>query len=250
MMDCKNARLVLEVAHPLATELDACDKEELASHLADCPDCGPWAESEHRFDDHVGKALRAVPVPAELSHRIMGRLQAERLTWYRLRIVRATSVAAVLLLAIWLSWALWWSRKPAVDWNGFGQTVDQMLYTAQQVEDSFANQGVTMTAPPQFDYRNLQSFGLRDFQGQQVPYMLFLSPGSKDRPPALAEVYVLSGLQFNITEAPKDLRLAEGRRQMRTLRHTDPSLQNVLYLVVFPTGTPLDHFFLPEHKRA
>jgi hypothetical protein len=250
MMDCKNARLVLEVAHPLATELDARDKEELAGHLADCPACGPWAESEHRLDDHLGKALRAVPVPAELSRRIMDRLQVERLAWYRVRILRAALVTVVLLLAIWLSWALWWSRKPVPDWNGFGQTVDQILYTAQQVEDSFANQGVTMTAPPQFDYRNLQSFGLRDFQGQQVPYLLFLSQGTKDRPPALAEVYVLSERQFDIAETPRHLGLAEGRKTMRILRHSDPAHQNVLYLVVFPTGTPLDHFFLPEHKRA
>src|SRR5262245_15065422 len=169
-MDCNNARLLLEVARPLSKELDAADRAELAGHLADCPDCGPWAENEHRLDDYVGKALRAVPLPPDFSQRILGRLQVERHLWYRKRLARAASAAAVLLVVLGLTWVLWLSKKPAPDLDGFSHDVKEFVYTPQQVEDSFALQGVTMTAPPQFNYKFLQSHGLRDFQGRKVPY--------------------------------------------------------------------------------
>jgi hypothetical protein len=249
-MDCNNARLVLEVAHPLATELDARDKQELASHLADCPDCGSWAETEQRLEDYVGKAIRAVPVPPQLSQRILGRLHVERLAWYRLRAVRAAGVAAVLLVVLVLGWVFWWSKKPAPDWGAFRYEVSQFLYTAHDVEDSFAARDVTMTAPPQFDYGHLVSQGLRDFQGQQVPYLVFLNLGGKDRPPAMAEVYVLSTRQFDIQETPKAMSAMVGRKQIRILRHPDPGRQDTLYVVVLPAETPLEVFFLPSIKPA
>jgi hypothetical protein len=249
-MDCKNARLVLEVAHPLATELDARDKEELAGHLADCPDCGSWAETEHRVEDYLGKAIRTVPIPPELSHRILGRLHVERLAWYRLRAVRAASVAAVLLVVLVLGWALWWNKKPTPDWNAVCYDVSQFLYTAHDVEDSFAARDVAMTAPPQFDYGHLVSHGMRDFQGQQVPYLLFLNPGGKDRPPAFAEVYVLSNRQFNTKDTPKVLPATGSRKQIRILRHPEPDRQDSLYVVVLPAETPLEVFFLPSIKPA
>jgi len=247
-MDCNNARLLLEVAHPLATELDARDKEELASHLADCPDCGPWAESEHRLDDHVGTAVRAVPVPARLSQSILDRLQVERHLWCRVRAVRAAGVAAALLLVLGLTWLLWWNRKPAPDLDAFSRSVAEFLYTTQQVEDSFADQGVTMTAPPQFDYRLLQSHGLRDFQGKQVPFLLFFYAGAKDKQPALAEVYVVSSQQFDLAEAPKQTALSGSRKNIMILKHPEPGRQGVLYVIVFTEGTQLQVFFLPGAK--
>jgi hypothetical protein len=247
-MDCKNARLVLEVAHPLATELDSRDKKELARHLADCPECGPWAEAEHRLDDHFGKAFRAIPMPEHLPERLLARLQLDRAQWYRVRATRAVGVAAVALLVLWLVWALWLSRKPVPDWAEFGQNA--VMSTAQQLEGAFGGMGVDMVAPPQFDYGLLESHGLRDFQGKQVPYLLFFSPGGKDKLPAMAEVYVLSDRQFNLDEVPHNLALAEGRKHVKFLRHPDPQHQNVVYVVVFTAGARLEIFFLPQMKAA
>src|SRR5207244_393513 len=114
-MDCNNARLLLEVAHPLANELDARDTAELAGHLADCPDCGPWAQNEHRVDEALGKAMRAVPVPSGLALKIVRRLHVERDAWYRGWAVRAAGIAAALLLLLWGSWAFWLGKKATVD---------------------------------------------------------------------------------------------------------------------------------------
>jgi hypothetical protein len=242
-MECKQARLLLEVAHPLPAELEAQDKEELASHLADCPDCGPWAEGEHRLDDAMGRAIRAVPVPTELAQRILGRLQAERWLWYRVRAVRLAAVAAILFIVFGLVWVLWWNRKPAPNWDEFSEA-GRFLYTAQQVEDSFAGKGVEMIAPPQFDYGLLESHGLQDFQGRQVPYLLFVLPADKGGPPQIGEVYVLSNRQFNIGEVPQKLTLSSGRKDIRILRH--PERQDVLYVVVVTAGTRFERFFLRE----
>jgi hypothetical protein len=249
-MDCKNARLVLELAHPLATELSPQDKEELAGHLAECPDCGSWAEGERRLEDHLGQAVRAVPVPPELSQRILGRLQIERAAWYRVRAIRAAGVAAVVLLVLGVGWVFWWSKRPAPDWNWLRYEISKSPYTAHDVEDSFAAQDIAMTAPPQFDYGHLESHGLREFQGQQVPYLVFLNPGGKDRPPAIAEVYVLSNPQFNIKDPPNSLSVTGGRKQIRILHHPDPTRQDTLYIVVLPVEAPLEVFFLPASKPA
>ena len=81
--------MLLEVAHPLATELEANETEALAAHLADCPDCGPWAEAEHRIDEKVGVAMRDVAIPDGLQQRIVRRLGVERDAWWRARVKRS-----------------------------------------------------------------------------------------------------------------------------------------------------------------
>ena len=93
-MDCKHARMLLDVAHPLATELEAVETEALAAHLAECPDCGFAAEAERRVDEKFGAAMRDVPVPDGLQQRIVRRLQGERDAWWRARVFRAASAAA------------------------------------------------------------------------------------------------------------------------------------------------------------
>jgi len=233
---------MLEVAHPLATELDAWDQEDLAGHLADCSDCGAWAESERRLDSHVGKAMRAVPMPAGLSQRILSHLEGERNAWYRSLAVRVAGLAAVLLLAICLGYAFWWNWKPGVDLVEVATQVDQHLYSAEMVEESFADKGVIMTAPPQFDYARLELHELVDFQGsKQVPYMLFFYPGGDHgRPAAVAQVYVLSDRQFsNIQEARKQMALPGSRKNVSVLTHPDPARQNVLYVVIYTAGADL-----------
>ena len=104
-MDCKHARMLLEVAHPIATQLEPAETAALASHLADCPDCGFVAEAERRVDEKFTAAMRDVPVPEGLKERIGRRLQGERDAWWRVRVLRAfgTAAAACLLaLAGWL----------------------------------------------------------------------------------------------------------------------------------------------------
>jgi hypothetical protein len=249
MMDCKNARILLQVAHPLATELDAADKQELATHLADCPECGPWAENEHRLDDHFGTAMQALPVPADLSQRLLGRLRVERHLWYKVRILRAAGAAAVLLMAAWLIWVLWWNKKSAPDLDELNYDANNTLYTSQLVEEWFAYRGIAMKAPLQFNYQLLESQGLRDFQGKQVPYLVFFYGGDKDWPASMAEVFVLSSQQFNLAEIPQQA-AAAGKKKVMILRNPEPDQQNCVYVVVYSIGTPLEVFFLNRNRPA
>ena len=88
-MDCKTARLLLDFARPLCPELDTADAEALHSHLAECPECGPFAAGERRIDGHFGRAVRDVPVPEHLRDRLVKRLAVERDAWYRRRLLPA-----------------------------------------------------------------------------------------------------------------------------------------------------------------
>ncbi|HYV39656.1 MAG TPA: hypothetical protein VE988_28465 [Gemmataceae bacterium] len=239
-MDCKNARLLLEVAHPLATELDARDTAELAGHLSDCPDCGPWAETEHRLDEMFGNAMRAVPVPDGLAQRIIGRLHVERDAWYRGWAVRAAGVAAALLLTVWASWAFWLGKKPALDMDEFVFETEQFLYKPELVEQAFAAKGVKMLAPPNFDYTLLHSHGMADFQSRRVPFLEFFQPGNKDVPSGMAKVYVVSTEQFRLDDA-KNLTVA-GSRQNIVVRPNDKNA-SFAYIIVYPVGASLERSF-------
>ncbi len=212
---------------------------QLASHLADCPDCGTWAESERRIDEHIGHAMRAVAVPPMLSLHLMRRLGVERDAWYRGWMVRAVGIAAGLLVAVWLGWALWWNHRPGVDLGGIAQLVDVPLSSPEQVEDWFDYRlGVSMTAPPQFNYALLFDEGRAEFQGKLVPYLLFHDP---KKPEAIAKVYVLSARQFNLEEARKQTVPQGSRRNVTVLLH--PTNSGVLYVGVCPAGVSLDSFF-------
>src|SRR5262245_10465360 len=103
-MDCRNARLLLEFARPLTAELDAGEAEALQGHLADCPECGALAREERRLDEHLGRAVRDVPVPEGLRDRLLARLATERDAWFRRWLLRAVGVAAGIALAVWLVW--------------------------------------------------------------------------------------------------------------------------------------------------
>jgi hypothetical protein len=240
-MDCNHARLLLEVAHPIATELDARETEQLAAHLASCPDCGALAENDRLADEQLAKVMRDVPVPDGFKFRLLNRLNAERDAWYRRWLVRAGGVAAALVLAVGLVYATWWSKKPDPNWEAVAAEVNEMLYTPELVQEAFAAKGVTMEAPPRFDYNDLQLYGMADFQGKRVPYLLFFHKGTGDKDlAAFAKVYVLSERDFNIHEARKQIH--QGSRQSIRLL-TFPDQPRYLYVVIHTPGRPLEQVF-------
>lgn len=230
-MDCKHARLLLEVAHPIATELDARDKEQLAAHLADCPECGAWAESERLSDEQIGAAMRDVPVPDGFKLRLLNRLGNERDAWYRGWAVRGMGVAAALLITVFLGYGFWSSRRPAPDWERLTADINEMAYSPETVEQDFAKKGITLTAPPRFDYTGLAAYGMADFQGKKVPYLTFIHRGTGDKDkPALATVYVLSDRQFNLDVTRNRPPPASGRSSIQLL--AAPDNPHILYVAV------------------
>jgi hypothetical protein len=195
-MDCKTARLLLEFARPLSPDLDSADAEGLHEHLADCPDCGPLYRAERSVEDHLARAMRAVPVPEGLEARLSDRLRRERRAWYRWRLWvpgGAAAAAAALLLAIFLGFGPH-GTLPGVSLEELYHGLNNRAgATPAQIEDWFySTYYVHTVVPPQFDYHFLAFYDLADFQGQRVPMLLFL------RGQATARVYILSAKQFNL----------------------------------------------------
>src|SRR5262245_25872138 len=155
-MDCRTARLLLDFVRPLAPELEAGEAEGLHDHLVDCPECRSIVHTERHLDDHIGQAVRAVPVPTDLQARILARLQRERKTWYRRRLWAPVTgaAAAVLLLAVWFGLG---HHKPRVAPNlDFHALNLQAGSRPDQVENWFKeSQHLVTVVPPQFNYNYL-----------------------------------------------------------------------------------------------
>jgi hypothetical protein len=205
-MDCKTVRLLLDYARPRSAELAGDDAAALEGHLHACPDCEVLARGERQFDDHLGRAVRNVPVPDGLRDRLLNRLAAERRTWYRRQARRwgPVAAAAVVLLALGLWWQ--WPRHqlPAPDLDAMVEYVSQnnnARISAEKVEEWFNNNypDLPVVAPREFELRAL-NYGLLayadlgQFQGQRVPMLLFAS-GDKQ-----ARVYILSHKHFDLGE--------------------------------------------------
>jgi hypothetical protein len=197
-MDCKAARLLLEFARPRPAELEPGDGEALAEHLADCPDCAAAAGSEQRIDEHLGRALRDVPVPEGLRGRLLERLHGEAVRRGRRRWLRGASLAAAaaaILAAVWLAWG----RKepltrvsPEEAWH---EVTAQAGNRPDRIEEWFLDTyQIKTVAPLDLNYNLLISYDLAHFQGRQVPRLLFIRDGER------ATVYLLSDSQFDLHE--------------------------------------------------
>lgn len=230
-MDCKTARLLLDFARPLGTELEESEGEALAGHLADCSACGTLHRVERKVDDHIGKAMRAVPVPDGLRDRIVVKLAGQRDRWYLRRVGwgAAAAVAAAVLLTFTVTYL---GRKPEVDLAGYHAQVN-ILPTSPEEVGSFLKRPALL-APTQFNYRNLVSCSWADFQGRKVPQLVFR------RGTELATVYILNDRQFDLKSLENQGPLSGG--QSVSVLWPTGGEKHTAYVVVF-TGGSLEPFF-------
>jgi hypothetical protein len=239
-MDCRTARLLLDLAHPSAAELDAAEAEALRRHLTACPTCEALADSERRFEEQVGSAVRNVPVPEGLSARLRECLQTERRNWYvrRLRFA-AVATAAVVALGVWLG-TIWRNRNwPEPDVYTLREQVASVNQrSAKQVEEWFREQyGLEITAPPDFNYALLTHYDLANCQGKRVPLLLFTRLQLEDGPPrvAKARVYILSSRQFDLKKFTGEA-LSESNSLGYTVKVQRPADRPDLAYVIIHTG--------------
>jgi hypothetical protein len=231
-MDCKTARLLVDFSRPLAPELEESEGEALAGHLAECPACGALHRAERRIDDHLGKAMRAVPVPEGLRQRILGKLatQGERRYLRRLAWGAAAALAASVLLVAGLTY---WGQRPPVNIEAQYATANKPLpRDASEVGAWFSRPA--LLAPTQFDYHGLIQCDWSDFQGRKVPCLLFRQ-GSE-----LAWVYILNDRQFDLKSLQGQGPLSGGRSI--ALLWPAGGEQHTAFIVIF-TGGSLETFF-------
>jgi hypothetical protein len=212
-MDCRTARLLLDYARPHAPELASDDAVALERHLAGCPDCADAAARDHRVDDCLGRAVRAVEVPVGLRQMICNRLDADRADWRRRvwgRVLRYAAAAAVLVAAVWgfLRWRQ--AQLPRIDPEDVGRDFVERRYspfTREKVEELFRNRNVDYPLPRGLNYAYLTTYGLADLPGQQgqqlrqVPQLVFIR--HDDDPGGVHEhalVYILSRDEFEVVQ--------------------------------------------------
>ncbi len=239
-MDCKTARLLLLFAQPLPTELEASEAEALESHLADCPECGPLAQAERQTDASLGRAMREVPVPADLRSRLLARLDAERGAWYRRRSARILTAAAALGLVVWLGLS-WLGQRTAIDLQALHNEVSQQTGgRPEQVEQWFYDKyRIRTSAPTDFNYNLLTTYHLADLENHRVPWLMFLHAEGA------AHVYILRDNHFNVSALLAQPRFESGGIAVEVRPHpTDPHL---VYLVWY-TGGSLRRFLVDEQR--
>jgi hypothetical protein len=207
-MDCKTARLLFDFARPQAGELDAAELAAFEQHLAGCPECDTLARAERGVEFAFAKAMRAVEVPAGLRNRLMERLDRERgdvyLRWFGNAGRVAAAAAAVLLLVggIYL-----WNQThlPEVNMDlAWDEALNRRVAPPgpEALAAFFHKHGYDGQIPQKLTYSSLAYYGMGEFQGRQVPRMIFIAPEGSPHAGAHAEVLLLSPKQFNLAKAP------------------------------------------------
>ena len=204
-MDCRTARNLLDFNRPHASELDRIDRDLLAGHLAHCPDCDTLARSERQLDDHLGKAVRDVPVPQGLQERLLRKLREEREGWYRKQLgrgLRIVAAAAALFLVGWFGFSAW--QQHNLPRPGEGDLVEVFAPTTPDdrvaAENWFLGRRIKTNGPADFAYQYLSpNYAIKEFRGKKVPCLTFLRQEG-EQPRAVAYVYILSKEQFQLGE--------------------------------------------------
>ena len=241
-MDCNHARLLLIFLRNSA-DLDVTEAEALAGHLKQCPDCDGWARQERRLDEALGKAMRAVPVPAGLQDRLLGRLEQDR-SVRRLRHIRiALATAASLVLAVGLGWYFWIGARLPVTLAAVDSEIGEKIAvnrenTPEKVEGWFRDQGLSMEVPVSLDFSLLFSYDTAHFMNRRVAKLLYVSRGERDQAGSVAEVYVFPDSQFDVSKLEKELPSPGSNHNLLSLR---PENSRYFYLVV-STSASLEPF--------
>jgi hypothetical protein len=202
-MDCRTARLLLELTGSRPSEIESSELESLEEHLGDCTSCRSYADLERAMDDHIARAVQSVPVPEGLRERLLDGLSAERRRGFRQKLfvyAGTLSIAASLVVV-----TLLWRNRPAhregvnleAAWN---RSFEQNGTSPERVQEWFQDTYHRQTVPPVgFNYNSLKFYDLVELQGKRVPLLFFVRDG------AIARVYILSAKDFNldeVTEAP------------------------------------------------
>jgi len=182
-MDCETARQFLPFVTPSGKDLDGAEAAELHSHLEQCSPCNALAMNTGRLDQHLGRAMRDVPVPAGMKGRILRRLGDQRAAVRRKWLKRAgtvVAVAAAMMLALWGGSVQWGVPRPTpIDPREVQYPVSFSGYDQDKVNDTLRLLGSKASAP---NYRYECLVGeptLAALPGdarQKVPQLIFVDP--------------------------------------------------------------------------
>jgi hypothetical protein len=227
------------------SELAPEDAAELNAHLAGCPSCAAAVRFERQFDDRVGKAMLAVPVPSDLKAKLLDGVAAQRGAWYRQKFYALAGLAAAVVLTIGgvVAWQI--HHAPELTVAGIVNQEDIRAQDRARFVDRYLRDHGRPDFRPErpFDLNQLELVGTTDLDGKEVPVLYFVN-GPKN---ARAKVYVVKDTEFNWKNLPQDGSSQPGGlfgHQVALVRDREKS--GVAYVVVF-TGAGLE-LFLEERS--
>jgi hypothetical protein len=244
-MDCKTARLLLDLARPHAAELHPSEAGALHGHLAGCPECDSLARGERQLDDHVGRAVRNVPVPDGLRDRLLQRLGARRRAWYASRVGPAAAglaAAAAVLFALWFYWPHEARPQPDLERIGFQTAFKIQTRDPDQVAAWFQdNYHLVLAIPRELDqrpinYNLLTDYDMADCQGKSTPQLLLTYGGEQ------ARIFILTSKDFDLKNVMSQPRFESG---VIAEVFSPPDDPNTAYAVIY-TGKSLDPFLVAD----
>jgi hypothetical protein len=241
-MDCKTARLILDLARPRCAELHPSEAGALEDHLAGCPECDSQARVERQFEDHVGRALRYVPVPDGLRDRLLNRLAARRRVWYLSWAgpVAGLAAAAAVLFAVWFHWPHAPRPQPDLQRIGFETAFQIQARDPEQIAAWFQEKyNLVLAIPRELDqrpinYNLLADCDLADCQGQRTPRLLLTYGGEQ------ARIYILTSKQFDLKDVMSQPRFESG---VIGEVYSHPDDPDTAYVVIY-TGKSLQPFLV------
>lgn len=203
-MDCTSARLLLQHRTVTGLDLDELEREELDAHLTACPLCRAQAADDARFDDHLGRAVRAVPVPAGLRERLLAAVAPARPArrWRKPLAWGAGAAAAACLALVACAW--YFGRGPLR--QPIAPNEVQMAYIAaaardvDAVNDELRALGARRCAPTWANYNYLTGAPalavLPGYRAEKVkvPQLVFTRGNQK------ALVYALSDKLYKVED--------------------------------------------------
>ncbi len=235
-MDCETARLFLHFDRPGEHDLDGTEADELRAHLEQCSACNTQALSSRRLDAHLGRAMRAVEVPAGLKSRLLNRLAADRRAVQRRwlgRGARVLAAAAVLLLLVWGGYSFYHPTRTRVDvqiiahsLNVAGRNEESVDETLRRLPRTASVEGLRFDpgTPSIFNYGFLTGapalVELPGYAGTMVPQLVF-----SDDKTHRAIVLVLDKRRFDLHEED----VSEGYKYRLEVVHPDEG--HFVYLV-------------------
>ncbi len=178
--------------------------------------------------------MQAVAVPIELRQRLLNWVQRDRRSWYARFVWAPSAAAAAVLVAFGIGTAAWqrWNAgthiEMVIDWPTGRHEVEQKF------RDLF---GLTVVAPPQFNYEYATPIALGEYQGKRVPLLRF------ERGEHTALVYVLSDENVDLNHEP------EKRDGFMASLLQHPSNSRVVYVVYF-TGGNIERFLEHHGQHA
>jgi hypothetical protein len=218
------------------TELAAEDSAALDAHVSSCAKCADLVKFERAFDDRIGRAMLAVPVPAGLRGRLLDAVSAQRGAWYRQKFYAAVGLAAAVLVVVGgvVAWQI--GMAPELTQTGIAAQADNRISNAPG-EIAEALEGLEFNPERRFDMNQFDGVGRERLQGKWVPAVRFRN-GPKN---AQATVFVVRDRDFNWKGLPQDGSSVPSVYGFQVAVLRDPNRKDVGYIVVF-TGSGLEVF--------